>query len=198
MIKRKQIIIFTFFTKNDYNLRSLKISLLILDFTTSYAVNALFFTDETMHNIVEDEGKFIFLNQLPIILYSSLISFAISNLIQLFSLSEDNIIEVKQENKNIMRKSKKIIKKLLIKFILFFILGFLLLFFYWYYLSCFCMVYNNTQLYLIKDTLIDFVASCMNSFIFNLFPIFLRITSLRTKRKNLKILYRFSQILDIF
>ena len=198
LIKRKQIIIFTFFTTNDYNLRTMKISLLILDFTTSYAVNALFFSDDTMHKIVEDEGKFNFLFQLPIILYSSLISFAISSLIQFLSLSEDNIIDIKQEKKDIKAKSIKIIKILLIKFIFFFILGFLLLFFYWFYLSSFCMVYNNTQLYLIKDTLINFITSCVYPFIFSLFPCFFRIISLRTERKNLKIIYSFSQILDIF
>ena len=73
LLRRRQVIIFTFYTYNDYNLKIIKISLFIFSFASYYSVNALFFTDSTMHKILEDQGDFNFIYQLPQILYSSLI-----------------------------------------------------------------------------------------------------------------------------
>ena len=55
IIKHK--ILFTFFYK-DYNSRIIKINLFFISFITSYTINALFFTDGTMHQIYVDQGDF--------------------------------------------------------------------------------------------------------------------------------------------
>ena len=62
LIRRKQKIIFTFYTSNDYNSRIIKICLFFFDFALYYIVNALFFTDSTVHKIYENKGNnnFIF------------------------------------------------------------------------------------------------------------------------------------------
>ena len=65
LLKRKQLIIFTFFTHSDYNSRVLKISLFLFSFALYITINALFFNDSTMHKIYEDEGSFNFLYQIP-------------------------------------------------------------------------------------------------------------------------------------
>ena len=49
----------------DYNSRIIKIYLCFYNFSLSYTVNALFFNDDTIHQILEDEGKFNFIYQLP-------------------------------------------------------------------------------------------------------------------------------------
>ena len=46
-----------------------------------------------------------------------------------------------------------------IKFILFFILSIICLSFFWYFISCFCGIYKNTQTILIKDTVISYILS---------------------------------------
>ena len=74
--------------------------------------------------------------------------------------------------------------------IIFFIISFLFLLFFWYYLGCFGAVYKNTQIYLLKDTLINFGFSLIYPFILNLFPGILRIPSL--KNKNKEIIYKIS------
>ena len=141
LIKRKQIIIFTFFTNNDYNLRSIKICLFLFSFALDYTVNALFFNDSTMHKIYKDEGEYNFLYRLPNMLYSSLISGVISSLLENLSMTEDKIIEIKND-KNFVNaiKMKKCLK---IKFTIFFILDFLFLFVFWYYISCFDSFYGS-------------------------------------------------------
>ena len=150
-----------------------------------------------MHKIYEDQGIFNFLFQLPQIIYSSLISSAINIIIKTLSLSQKNIIYLKKEEHNIRKKASDIINCLKLKFVLFFILSFIFLLFFWYYLSCFCAVYINTQKFLIEDTLISFLLSLIYPIFLNLLPGFFRIPSLKSKSKKQKCLYNFSQIIQI-
>ena len=73
---------------------------------------------------------------------------------------------------------------MIIKFILFFIFNFYLLFSFWFYLGCFCVVYNNTQIYLIKDTLISYSLSLVYSLGLNLLPGFSRIPALKAQKQD--------------
>ena len=198
LLKRNQLFIFTFYTKNDYNLRSIKISKLFFIMALSYAINALFFTDENMHTIFISKGKFNIIYQIPKILYSSFISSLINTIIQIIAFSEKNIIQIKNEkNKKARRKKAFEIKKLLIaKFIIYFIVIFLLLFLFWYYISCFCAVYKNTQIYLIKETLINFGLTNLYSIFISLIPGLFRIPSLRAKKQDKECLYRFSKMIQ--
>ena len=72
LLKTKHIFMFAFFQSKDYNVRILKIDLFFLNFSIYFTVNALFFNDNTMHKIYEDQGSFNFIYQLPQIIYSSL------------------------------------------------------------------------------------------------------------------------------
>ena len=66
-------------------------------FSLSLVVNALFFNDNTLHRIYQEEGHFNFIYQIPQILYSSLISGIINILIKYLALSQESIIKFKQE-----------------------------------------------------------------------------------------------------
>ena len=121
-------------------------------------INSLFFTDDTMHKIYEDKGKFNFLYQIPQILYSTIISRIIDSIIKSLALSQKNIVEFKQEKEmNKYIKYKRLLQKIKIKFILFFITSFIVLILFWYYISCFCGIYVNTQTHLIMDLALSFV-----------------------------------------
>ena len=203
LLKTKHIIFFSFFNNNDYNSQIIKIDLFLISFSIEFAVNTLFFNDSTMHKILEDEGSFNFIYQFPQIIYSSLISMALNAFISLLALSESEIIALKQLKKNIinkeLRKKEKILKKRIrIKFIIFFILGFLLLLFLWYYVSTFCSIYVNTQIHLIKDTLISFGISLIYPFPIYLIPGIFRIIALSDKKNKRIFLYNFSKIFQIF
>ena len=117
----------------------------------------------------------------------------------MLSLSESELVLIKQQKftSAAIKKSKQIGERLTIKFILFFIIGNILLLFFWYYISCFCAVYINTQVILIKDTLICFTISMSYPFALNLFPGFFRIPSLRANIKNKECIYNLSKIIAI-
>ena len=162
-------------------------------------INGFFFTDNTMHKIMINNGEFDFIFQIPQILYSTVIS-AVSNMIlKRLSLSELHILSIKQEKniKSAQSKSKKILSCLKIKFIIFFILSFLFMFFFWYFISGFCAVYKNTQLILIENTLISFLISMISPFGTNLVPGFFRIPALRAKKKNKICLYKTSGLIAL-
>ena len=199
LLKTKHLIIFTFYTKNDYNSRVIKVILFLFTFSLYLTVNALFFNDSTMHKIYEDKGSFDFLYQIPKILYSTIITSVINSIINYFSLTEKEFLEFKNgknENENFDKKQFKLLKCLNIKFIIFYILTFTFLILFWYYLSCFSAVYKNTQIHLLKDTLISFGLSLIYPFGLNLLPGIFRILSLKTK--NRKCIYAFSKIIQLF
>ena len=202
LLKTGHIIIFTLFLDNDYNSRIIKIFLFFFVSIIDFTVNTLFFNDSTMHKIYLDEGDFNFLYQIPQILLSSLIAGALSSIFKLLSLSEKYILLLKQENnlkiiKNKERLTMKLIKR---RFIFFFILSFILLIVFGFYVSCFCAVYTNTQMHLIKDFLISFGVALIYPFGVYLIPGIFRIFALREKNKKKngrKCLYDFSKIFQM-
>ena len=199
LLKKKHLILFTFLPANDYNLFTIKISLFLLAFSLYFTINGFFFSDDTMHKIHEENGAFNIIWRIPQIIYSSLVSSIINMILKMLSLSEKNILLLKQENdmKIAMKKSKEIEKCITIKFIIFFILSDLLLIFFWYFISCFCAVYTNTQIILIKDTLVSFALSMLYPFGLNLLPGLFRIPALRAKNKDKKCIYKISLLVAL-
>jgi len=117
LLKQKQLILFAFYPNNDYNLMTLKISLFLLSFSLYFTINGFFFSDDTIHKIYENESSFDILNQISIIIYSSLISSVLNMILKQLSISEHSILSIAQtkEYKNGFKKSK-IIFFLFIKF----------------------------------------------------------------------------------
>ena len=196
LIKMNHLILFAFYPNKDYNSPIIKIFLLFFSFGLNLAINALFFTDGTMHKIYIDEGAFNLNYQIPQIIYSTLISGILNAVIKFLSLSEKNIISLKQlkEIKNIDEKLKETIKVLKIKFILFFAFVFVLLMIFWFYISCFCAIYENTQIQLIEDTIISFCLSFVYPFVIYLIPTIIRLSSLKSKMCKKECLYKLSQL----
>ena len=194
LLKKKHLILFTFFPQNDYNLKTLKISLFLLVFSLYFTINGFFFSDDSMHKVYVDRGIYNFVYQIPQILYSSIVSAIINMILKKLSLSEKNIIELKQEKDEtvFLEKSNNISKYLVKKFLIFFIFSILLLLFFWYFISCFCGVYVNTQIIFIKNTFTSFALSMVYPFGLNLLPGMFRIPALRDEKKEKKCLYKIS------
>ena len=195
LLKKRNVLIFTFYTKNDYNSRYIKICTFFFSFALYFAINAFFFNDATMHKIYKDQGNFDFIYQIPQILYSFIISVIINNVIIVLSLTEKNILSIKRMNeikKEIISDKKRLLVK---KFIILFIIIYILCFLFWYYLSCFCAVYKNTQVHLMKDTIVGFCLSFIYPLFICLIPVGFRMLSL--KKDNREYLYKISQFTQL-
>ena len=116
-----------------------------------------------MHKIYVDKIKLNLAYQIPQILYSTIISTIINYIVNYFSLTEKDIIKIKRSEDN-NKTTSEILKCFKIKFILFFTFCYLFILLFWYFLSCFCAVYRNTQINLINDTLISFGLSLLYPF----------------------------------
>ena len=191
---------FSFAPSMDYNSFIIKKFLFFFSFSLDFTINTLFFSDDTMHKIYEDKGKFNFLYQIPQILYSTIISRIIDSIIRTLALSQDNIIELKQEKekKDLDMKYKKLLQRLKIKFILFFVIAFTVLGVFWYYITCFCGIYINTQIHLIKDSVLSFVTGLLYPFGLYLIPGIFRISALKAEKHDGKCMYKFSSFIESY
>ena len=199
LLKKKQLILFTFLPANDYNIMSLKICLFIVSFSLYFVINAFFFNDESMHKIYKANGVYNIFYRIPQILYSSIIPTIINMILKTLSLTEKDLLKIKQETNygKMIEQSKKVERCIIIKFIIFFIISLFFMLFFWYYISCFCAVYNNTQKIFIKDNLISFGLSMLYPFAINLIPGMFRIPALRAQKKDKQCLYKLSQYIAL-
>ena len=200
LLKTKHSFLFSFFNNIDYNSKIIKIDLFGIGFTLYYTVNALFYNDDTMHNIYENEGSFDIEYQIPKIIYSSLISMVLNTLLKILALSNEGIIYFKgnKTKTNVKKRAQVLRYNLRIKFLLYFIISFIFLLFFWYYIAMFGAIYKNTQIYLIKDTLISFGLSMIYPFGIYLVPGFFRIPALSNPKRKRILLYNFSKVIQWF
>ena len=157
-MKKKHMLLSIIISHDDFNVIYVKIGLFIVNFCLYFTMNALFFTDKTMHKIYEDKGLFKLFGQLPHIIYSTLISAVINMIIKKFALSDKDVLELKKETKKdiAFEKSAILYRQLIFRFNLYFGISLFLLILFWYYIATFCAVYKNTQIILIENTLLCF------------------------------------------
>ena len=161
-------------------------------------MNVFFFSDVTMHKTFLNYGKYNFLQQIPQIIYSTIVSQMIEVFLCFLSLTDKHIYQIKSLEIN--SKYKKVIievfKCIKIKLLFYFIFTFIFFGFYWYAVAAFCAVYENSQSAFIKDSFISFLLSLAYPFVLYTFPSAFRISAL--KCKNQSWLYKLSDFIPIF
>ena len=201
LLRTQHNLICALFNNKDYNSGIIKIDLFFIGFAIDYTVNALFYNDNTMHEIYESQGDFDLETQIIIAVCSTIISMLLNFPLNSLALTNDAIINFKQINTkkiNILKKAKELRNIFIIKFALYFIISFLLLLFIWYYISMFGVIFRNTQIYLLKDTIMSFVFSLIIPFVIYLFPGIFRIPSLSNNKRKRECLYKISKFLQSF
>ena len=196
LLSRENLIIFTFFIWNDYNIMSVKLSRFFFFVCTYIAMNVFFFTEEIMNKIYKNYGKWNIIENIPQIIYSFLISQAVQIFISFLTLTDKHYFLIKRlklkGDENNVSSIFKIIKCIKIKLIIFYVFTFVIFIAYWYIVISFCAVYKNTQIIFIKNSISSFLLGILYPFILYIFPTLLRIISLRAHKKNSSCLYKFS------
>ena len=198
ILKREHLILFTFFNWNDHNIIFLKFIRFIFLVCTDMAMNVFFFSDDTMHKMFLDYGKYNFIQQIPQIVYSTIISNLIEIILCYLSLTDKLFYQMKKFNEKDTFTKAKIIKCIKLKINFFFVFTFIMFLFYWYLITSFCAVYQNTQIAFIKDSLVSFCLGLLYPFVLYLIPSSLRIISLKFTRWKLSFIYKLSDIIPIF
>jgi hypothetical protein len=200
VLMREHVVLFTFFSWNDYNLFYIKIERFLVLICTQMAMNGLFFSDESMHKANNDDD-YNFVQQLPKIIFSLISTHIIEVVLCYFSMTDTTYYKIKELSKN-KQNDEKIINEIQCmkkKLIGFFVFTFLLFLFYWYFISAFCAVYQNTQKTFIIDSFISIVIQFIDPFFIYGFTTLLRYISLtKCAGKNMECLYKTSYLIPIF
>ena len=115
VLKREHLFIFTFFIRNDHNITYIKYCRFIFLACTDMALNVFFFADETMHKMFLDYGKYNFLQQVPQIIYSSLVSQLIDIFLCYLSKTDKYFYMIKQLDTNSINKINPVFKCIKVK-----------------------------------------------------------------------------------
>ena len=200
LLKREHKILFTFFIHNDYNLFYIKIWRFVFLIASDMAMNALFFTDETMHKLYLTYGKYDFVQQIPQIVYSTIISQIFEVFLCYLSLTDTPFYEIKKLkiSKDNSKKIKQIMKCTNNKLIIFYIFTLIFYIGFWYIIIIFCSVYENTQITYLKDCLFSFLLSIILPFVVYIIPSSLRVCAIRDEKIRSNCTYKLSEIIPFF
>ena len=202
LIKTKQILIFVLNCKNDFNPRSMKISFMFSIFAIFLACNTIFVTDLTLHNLYISEGRIEIFSNITKILFSVLISTTIKNILLLVCFPEKDILKIRKSGIQKIHKKNPAVQKSLtmvvIKCYIFFFISFIILSFIWIYVFSFFIIFENTQMYVIQNTIISFGISIFAPFILYIIPAIIRNISVKSDGAHGNYcLYAIAKILQI-
>ena len=203
VLMREHIALLTFFAWKDYNLFYIKIEKFFILFCTDMTMNGLFFVHESMHKKYTNEEDFTFVQKIPQLLFTLIVSHIIEVLLCFLSMTDTHVYEIKAlpKNKNNGEKILNILDTIKKKLVTFFVVTFLFFLFYWYFISAFCAVYQNTQKIFLRDSLISFLTNLIDPFFIYGFTTILRSISLcrcLKKRPGCGCIYKLSDLIPIF
>ena len=201
VLMREHLLLLTFFTWHDYNLFYIKIERLLITICTEFTFNGLFFVHESMHRKYVEGENYTFVQKIPQILFTLIANHIIEVILCFFSMTDTHIYEIKviaKKEKN-GEKVVDIMNKIKNKLICFFVFTFMLFLFYWYFISAFCAVYQNTQKIFIRDSFISILTSFIDPLIIYGATTLLRYISLfGCCKKKLGCVYKLSDIIPFF
>ena len=195
-LKHKQIILFTFITK-DRNLRILKVSLFACFIAFYLAFTALFFNDNIIRAIYTYKGNTDAAVHVTNVVLSSICSIIMAFIIRLVTLNDRDINKILSETETEKREDQIALTKnsLNIRATIFYAFSIIAVGICWYYVSAFCAVFKNSQGHYFINTIVSFIVC-------NLWPIVTSgiTTGLRklSLSKESSALYKFSQIVSLF
>ena len=181
VLRREHIILLTFVSRNDYNLFYIKIERLFILFCIDATMNGLFFVHESMHKKYTENEDMTFVEKLPQFLFTILVSHALEVLLCYLSMTDTHVYEIKALTVQEKKKGEKVIEilsKIKRKLTAFYSVTFILFLFFWYFISAFCAVYQNTQKIFLRDSMISFAISLIDPFFIYILTCLLRCISL--------------------
>ena len=199
VLLREHYVIFTFISRNDYNLFYIKIERFFILICTEVTMNGLFFVHETMYK--KQTGDTSFSQKIPQIIFSLLVTHAVEIILCYLSMTDKHYYEIKalpykEKDDQRIFDILDCMKRKLTGFLIFTFLFFL---FHWYFISAFCAVYQNTQLIYLRDSAISILTSLVDPFIVYGITCLLRALSLAACcKKKLSCIYKLSDIIPFF
>ena len=198
-IKTEQIILSTFFQKEILKPLPIKIILLILNIDLYLIINALFFNENYISDLLHSEKdtvKSFIYRILDRIVYITIAGVIINYIIEFFFVDENKIKGVfKREKENILilkYEIVQIIKNTYIKYNIFIILSSLIMIVSIYYIFCFNNIYSSIKGEWIKSSVVIIIVMQVLPIFLGFLDTCIRFISFKCKSERL---FRLSSIL---
>jgi hypothetical protein len=204
VLMREHSALLTFLAWNDHNLFYIKIEKFFILFCVDMTMSGLFFVHESMHKKYTQGENFTFVQKLPQILFTLIVAHILEVILSYFSMTDTHFYEIRQLPAKEKKKGEKImdiLSKVKRKLVWFFVITFILFLFFWYFISAFCAVYQNTQIIFLRDSMISFATSMIDPFfIYGLTSLLRCISLTRLCKKNCccRCVFKLSDIIPIF
>ena len=195
----KQILIDTFYNKDNLRPRSIKILLFLLNINLYLVVNGLFFSEEYISELYFSNEKETFFSFFPRSIgrffYATLVGVIIGFIMdcifvdekkvkRIFLREKDNSMQLRYEISLVVREINK-------RYIIFIVICFFISVISWYYISCFNNVYPGVRIEWIKSSITIMLIMQILSIIFGLFETIIRALSFKCKSEKI---YKLKQI----
>ena len=197
-LKTRHLLVCIFIT--DYNSIIVKICFLFFVFGICQGVNAFFFNDKAIQKIYYENGNYSMsagiTDHIMSIIISTVVASIIKSLMFLLTLTDVAILEIKENND--APKEEKINRALIkvtSKSTLFFIINFAASTLLWIYVGTFCIIFKNTQQFLLVNSAVSLCGVCVLPLLYYLIPAVLRMMAINGK--NSECLYKFSQFFEL-
>ena len=192
-LKAKQILLNTFFIKEQFKPRTIKILLLILDIDLYLFVNALFINEEyvsQIFNLTEKDNFFSFIpRSINRFLYTTLVGVILNYIIDCFFIEEKKIKGIfkrEKENDIILKfEITQIIRNISKRYCYFIIISFIITIFTWYYIFCFNNIYPHMKIEWIKSTFAIIIIMEILSILICLLESIIRFFSFKCKSEKI-------------
>jgi len=182
----KQILFRTFLQRCPLELLSLRFINFIFMFSCDLALNALFYFNDNIskkYQYARNLFLFTFSNNITIIIYSTLLSYALITLLNKLSNSSYSIRNIFRKEEQKMKSNKKykyndviknkiykeiedILKNFRIKVAFMLLIETILILFFWYFVTAFCHVYSSTQTSWLLDSFLSILSRLIIELIF--------------------------------
>lgn len=208
MIQKNHIIINTFCRKSDYNLFSIKLSLLLFLFPINLAFNAFFFTSEQIQSVYVNKLSDISIDWQNFVrsFAASIISSIILLFLKLLCLSHNSIRKLKK-NKNIEDTKKDMVwtlRCIKLRIFIYYLISIAFIIVFGFYIACFCEIFENTQILLLWTMAFSWVLNILYPFVVCFITSIFRRGALtcgkkekNNRRKGIKCCYRINKILQM-
>ena len=204
VMMREHIVLLTFFSWGDHNLFYIKFAKFLIIFCIDMSMNALFFVHESMHKKYTEGEDFTFIEKIPQYAFTLIVARVFEVILCYLSMIDTHYYQIKHlslEEKNGNEKIVNIMECVKKKLIGFLIMTLILFLFFWYFISAFCAVYQNTQIIFLKDSFVTFGMSFIEPFLTYGFTMILRCISLSKlckKRCCCGCVFKISDLIPLF
>ena len=157
------IILNVFFRHNDYNLFTVKLGLLFMTFPINLTFNIFFYTNKNIKLNYQQALNDLsgFWSNIANTVYSSLLSSTLLIMLKFICLTH-NSVRVLRKFRDVefaRKKSICVLRCIKVRVAIYYILSFAFLSVFGYYVLCFCAIFENTQIQLVKSTLTSWLIS---------------------------------------